>query len=95
MFIQTEPTPNPRVLKFLPGRRVAEAGAEALVVSLGVDTYEGDPISHFRLKTSDYPVIGRRIAALGLPTVFVLEGGYAVAAIGDNVAGVLTGFEGT
>ncbi len=76
-------------------RRIAEAGAEALVVSLGVDTYEGDPISHFRLKTSDYPVIGRRIAALGLPTVFVLEGGYAVAAIGDNVAGVLTGFEGT
>lgn len=27
MFIQTEPTPNPNVLKFLPGRRVAEVGA--------------------------------------------------------------------
>jgi len=27
MFIQTEPTPNPRVLKFLPGRDVAPAGA--------------------------------------------------------------------
>lgn len=26
MFIQTEPTPNPAVLKFLPGRRVSEAG---------------------------------------------------------------------
>lgn len=75
-------------------RRIAEAGAEALVVSLGVDTYEGDPISHFRLKTADYPAIGARIAALGLPTVFVLEGGYAVAAIGENVAGVLSGFEG-
>lgn len=75
-------------------RRIVESGAEALVVSLGVDTWEGDPISHFRLKTTDYPAIGRRIAALGLPTVFVLEGGYAVAAIGDNVAGVLTGFEG-
>jgi len=75
-------------------RRITDVGAEALVVSLGVDTYEGDPISHFRLKTGDYPAIGARIAALGLPTVFVLEGGYAVAAIGDNVAGVLTGFEG-
>ncbi len=74
-------------------RHIAEVGAEALVVSLGVDTYEGDPISHFRLKTADYPAIGARIARLGLPTVFVLEGGYAVAAIGDNVTGVLTGFE--
>lgn len=27
MFIQTEPTPNPLVLKFLPGREVAAAGA--------------------------------------------------------------------
>lgn len=27
MFIQTETTPNPLALKFLPGRRVAEAGA--------------------------------------------------------------------
>ncbi|WP_333821657.1 histone deacetylase family protein [Pinisolibacter sp.] len=75
-------------------RRIGETGAEALVVSLGVDTYEGDPISHFRLKTADYPAIGAHIARLGLPTVFVLEGGYAVAAIGDNVVGVLTGFEG-
>ncbi|TBW38006.1 histone deacetylase family protein [Siculibacillus lacustris] len=69
-------------------------GVDALVVSLGVDTWEGDPISHFRLKTSDYPRIGAAIAALGLPTVFVQEGGYAVAAIGDNAVGVLEGFEG-
>lgn len=27
MFIQTEPTPNPNVLKFLPGREVAPQGA--------------------------------------------------------------------
>ncbi len=27
MFIQTEPTPNPNVLKFLPGRDVAPAGS--------------------------------------------------------------------
>lgn len=74
--------------------RIVASGAEALVVSLGVDTYEGDPISHFRLKTVDYPVIGARIAALGLPTVFVMEGGYAVAAIGENMVGVLAGFEG-
>lgn len=68
--------------------------AEALVVALGVDTYEGDPISRFRLASHHYPRIGARIAALGLPTVVVLEGDYAVDAIGANVVGVLTGLSG-
>ncbi|MFT3974790.1 MAG: histone deacetylase family protein [Amaricoccus sp.] len=67
---------------------------DVLVVSVGVDTYHGDPISQFRLDTPDYPVIGARLAALGLPTLFVMEGGYAVEAIGENAVGVLTGFEG-
>jgi acetoin utilization deacetylase AcuC-like enzyme len=66
---------------------------EVVVVSLGVDTFEKDPISHFKLKTEDYPKIGRRIARLGLPTLFVMEGGYAIEEIGVNAVGVLTGFE--
>ncbi|MCA6295998.1 MAG: NifU N-terminal domain-containing protein, partial [Phenylobacterium sp.] len=28
MFIQTENTPNPQVLKFLPGRTVMESGSQ-------------------------------------------------------------------
>ncbi len=72
---------------------VARFGADALVVALGVDTFEGDPISHFRLQRADYPRIGAAIAACGLPTVFTLEGGYAVAEIGENVVDVLEGFE--
>jgi acetoin utilization deacetylase AcuC-like enzyme len=67
---------------------------EAVVVSLGVDTYKDDPISQFELDTTDYPVLGARLADLGVPTLFVMEGGYAVDAIGTNVAGVLTGFSG-
>jgi acetoin utilization deacetylase AcuC-like enzyme len=66
-----------------------------LVVSLGVDTFHADPISRFRLDTPHYPLIGARIASLGLPTVFVMEGGYAVDDIGRNAVGVLTGFEET
>ena len=64
---------------------------DALVVSLGVDTFEGDPISDFGLTTSDFPALGLRLAGADLPTVFVLEGGYAIDALGENVAGVLTG----
>lgn len=74
--------------------RIATYASDVVLVSLGVDTFEKDPISEFRLKTDDYPKIGARIAALGLPTLFVMEGGYAVEEIGVNAVGVLTGFEG-
>ena len=73
---------------------VAGHAPDVLVVSLGVDTFENDPISRFKLKSADYPRIGARIAKLGLPTLFVMEGGYAVDEIGINAVGVLSGFEG-
>jgi acetoin utilization deacetylase AcuC-like enzyme len=65
---------------------------ELLIVSYGADTYEGDPISYFKLRTSDYAPMARRIASLSLPTVVVMEGGYAVEALGANVAEFLSGF---
>jgi acetoin utilization deacetylase AcuC-like enzyme len=76
-------------------KAITDFGADAIVVSLGVDTFENDPISKFRLKSADYPKMGRRIAELSRPTLFVQEGGYAVAEIGINAVGVLTGFEGS
>ena len=67
---------------------------DVLIVSLGVDTYENDPISFFRLKSEDFKRFGALIGQLHLPTLFVLEGGYAVDEIGINTVNVLTGFEG-
>lgn len=67
---------------------------DVLVVSLGVDTFKEDPISQFKLEHEDYLRIGEKIAALGLPTHVVMEGGYAVEAIGVNAINVLLGFEG-
>ena len=72
--------------------RIAASGADLLICSYGADTFAGDPISHFALETHDYPVIARDIAALGLPTMIVMEGGYAVDALGANVASFLSGF---
>ena len=66
---------------------------ELLIVSFGADTHEADPISHFRLKTRDYGPMARRIGSLGLPTLIVMEGGYAAEALGANVAAFLGGFE--
>ncbi|CUI63596.1 acetylpolyamine aminohydrolase [Achromobacter xylosoxidans] len=67
---------------------------DALVIALGVDTYEGDPISKFKLRSADYLQVGARLARLGLPAVFTMEGGYAVAEVGTNVANVLEGYAG-
>ena len=71
---------------------IATFGADALVVSLGMDTFVGDPISGFTLASADYSAVGQRIAAAGLPTAFVFEGGYAVAEVGVNAVNVLEGF---
>ncbi len=67
-------------------------GPDAIVVSLGVDTYVHDPISHFRLTRDDFPRLGARLARLERPTLFVMEGGYAVDDLGINAVAVLTGF---
>jgi acetoin utilization deacetylase AcuC-like enzyme len=71
---------------------IAAFGAEALVVSLGVDTFAGDPIAGFKLQSADFLQVGDDLAAAGLPTVLVFEGGYAVAEVGVNAVNVLDGF---
>lgn len=73
--------------------RIERHAPDVLVVSLGVDTYKDDPISSFRLESADFTTYGRRLARLGLPTLFVMEGGYAVEAIGLNAVNVLQGYE--
>lgn len=72
---------------------VSDVGVTALVVPLGLDTFEGDPISGFRLRSADYAGIGAALASLKLPTVFTFEGGYAVAEVGINAVNLLEGFE--
>ena len=75
-------------------RKIANYGPDALVVSLGVDTFEHDPISFFKLTSDDFRRYGATIANLDLPTLFVMEGGYAVEEIGINTVNVLEGYEG-
>ena len=74
-------------------KEIERYGADVIVVSLGVDTFKDDPISQFKLDSPDYLAMGRRIARLGKPTLFVMEGGYAVEEIGINAVNVLEGFE--
>ncbi|MGE0348149.1 histone deacetylase family protein [Hydrogenophaga sp.] len=68
-------------------------GASALVVPMGLDTFEGDPISGFTLQSADYAVVGAALAGAGLPAVFTFEGGYAVDEVGTNTVNLLEGFQ--
>lgn len=66
---------------------------DLLIISLGVDTFGGDPLGRFTLQSNDFIDYGRRLAGLKRPTLFLMEGGYAVDEIGVNVVNVLSGFE--
>ncbi len=64
-------------------------GAQWLVVSAGMDLYSGDPLGTFAVTRAGIGAISRRIGALGLPTLLVMEGGYNNAALGENVVELL------
>jgi acetoin utilization deacetylase AcuC-like enzyme len=75
-------------------RKIKRYGPDAVVVSLGVDTFKEDPISFFKLDSDDFRTYGGRLAELKRPTLFVMEGGYAIEAVGINTVNVLEGFLG-
>jgi acetoin utilization deacetylase AcuC-like enzyme len=70
---------------------VADRGAGALVVALGVDAAAGDPESPLRVSAGGYHDAGRLLGALELPTVVVQEGGYELDSIGELVRTTLAG----
>jgi acetoin utilization deacetylase AcuC-like enzyme len=69
-----------------------ENEAEGLVVSLGVDAAADDPESPLEVTRDGFREAGALFGRLGLPTVFVQEGGYHDA-IGELVRETLLGFE--
>lgn len=72
--------------------KIAAYAPDYLLVSLGVDTYKDDPISFFKLESEDFYTYGAALRTVQLPTLFVMEGGYAVEEIGINTVNVLEGF---
>lgn len=66
---------------------------EYLVISAGMDTFDGDPLGTFKVTQSGFTEIGKRISTLGIPTVIVMEGGYANEALGINTVSLLENFK--
>jgi acetoin utilization deacetylase AcuC-like enzyme len=73
--------------------RISAYSPDVVIISFGADTFEDDPISFFKLTSADFTDMGKRIAGLKLPTLTVMEGGYAVKDIGINTVNLLMGME--
>ncbi|MEO6782218.1 MAG: histone deacetylase family protein, partial [Bradyrhizobium sp.] len=67
-------------------------GADALVVSLGFDASEDEPLNALSVTADGFARAGEIIGALHLPTAIVQEGGYNVDVIGDLLERFLEGF---
>ncbi|MBI0535184.1 histone deacetylase family protein [Roseomonas sp. KE2513] len=66
--------------------RVRAYGAEALVVSLGFDASEHEPLAALRVTEEGFARAGAAIAGLRLPAAIVQEGGYNTEVIGGLLA---------
>lgn len=71
---------------------IAAHGTDTLVLALGLDAFAGDPFAGLAVTTPGFARIGAAIAATGLPTVIVQEGGYLCPELGDNLAACLAPF---
>jgi acetoin utilization deacetylase AcuC-like enzyme len=83
-YIQALAEAEKTIRAFAPG---------ALVIALGLDASEHDPLAGLAVTTAGFRRIGAAIAKMGLPTVFVQEGGYLSDILGANLTSVLAGFE--
>ena len=69
-------------------------GTDVLIVALGLDASENDPLKGLAITTPGFNRMGAAIAGMDLPTVLVQEGGYLSPQLGDNLTSFLTGFKG-
>ncbi|WP_397543839.1 histone deacetylase family protein [Roseovarius salis] len=74
--------------------RIADFGADVIVVALGLDAHVDDPFQGLAVTTGGFTRIGQAIAASGLPCLCVQEGGYVSDALGGNLTAFLDGVQG-
>ena len=83
-------------------RRIQEFNPDFLVLSLGFDTFNLDPLGKFEIETSDYEVMAREVGRTlmgagtdkGMRCLILLEGGYVVERLGENTLSFLRGWDG-
>lgn len=71
---------------------ISDFAPSYLVISAGMDIYADDPLGTIKVTTEGIGEIGKRIAALDLPAVIVMEGGYNNEMLGKNLTRFLSTF---
>lgn len=72
--------------------RIREFAPLALVVLQGFDAAENDPVQTFKITEAGFAEAGRKLRALGYPTLLVQEGGYLSPSLGFYLRSFLTAF---
>lgn len=76
--------------------RLRKFKPDYLVISLGFDTFNTDPLGSFKLETPDYETIAAKVrqnsGLQNVSAVILLEGGYVVEHLGDNMLSFLKGW---
>ena len=55
---------------------------KVIVISLGYDTYEKDPLGSFKLTPESYHRLALTLAGLDIPLLLIQEGGYHIDSLG-------------
>jgi acetoin utilization deacetylase AcuC-like enzyme len=71
---------------------IREFRPDALVVSLGFDASEHEPLNALSVTEDGFARAGERIGGLRLPTAIIQEGGYNISLLGALLERFLTGF---
>ena len=66
---------------------------DALVIALGLDAAEDDPIGAFKVTTAGFAAAAKILAQMRLPTAIIQEGGYLCDALPRNLTAFLEAFE--
>ncbi|WP_255356678.1 histone deacetylase family protein [Thioclava sp. SK-1] len=74
--------------------RIAEFKPDALVVCLGLDAHENDPLKGLKVTFDGFAQAGHLIAQAGYPTVMCQEGGYLSPDLTTSLESYLSGFLG-
>lgn len=73
--------------------RITAFGADTLVIALGLDAAENDPLKGLAITTEGFGRMGKLISDIRLPTVLVQEGGYLSESLGSNLSNFINGFD--
>ena len=63
-----------------------------VVISAGMDLFEGDPLGTFLVTSRGIRDIGARLRKIEKPSLIVMEGGYANASLGANIVRLVENF---